>query len=241
MKRLFLSLMIFVIICLTISAESPLRVMVITGGHGYNKEEFDNMLSSIDPAGISFQISELPAAYDLFLPENRNKYDVLVFYHMWQTITDDQKRVFAECIREGKPVVALHHSICAYDDWPEYWDIIGGKYFHKTTVLNGKEYLPCTYIHDLRFKVRNASPRHPVTQGIPDFEIFDETYKGYYIEEGVTPLLETDEPSSTPVIGWATEYGKAKVVVLQSGHDVPTFQNQYFRKLLRQSIEWVHN
>ena len=198
------------------------------------------MLSSLGE-NITFQIAELPAAYDMFLPENRNKYDVLVFYHMWQKITDEQANVLAGCIREGKPLVALHHSICAYDDWPEYFNIIGGKYFHKPTVVRGKEYPACTYIHDLHFRVRIVDRKNPVTKGLTDFDIFDETYKGYYVEEGITPLLTTDEPSSTPVIGWSKTYGKSRVVTLQSGHDAPTFENPNYRKLLKQSIEWVYN
>jgi type 1 glutamine amidotransferase len=159
---------------------------------------------------------------------------------MWQTITEEQAKVFAECIEEGKPVVALHHSICAYDDWPEYIKIIGGKYFHKPTVIYGKTYAVCSYIHDVHFKVKVVDPKNPVTKGLSDFEIFDETYKGYYIENGVTPLLTTDEPGSTPVIGWSKKYGNARIVTLQSGHDVATFENPNFRKLLKQSIEWVY-
>ena len=46
----------------------------------------------------------------------------------------------------------------------------------------------------------------------------------------VTPLLTTDEPSSTPIIGWAKKYGKARVVTLQSGHDVPTFRESKLQK-----------
>ena len=217
----------------------PIRILVITGGHGYKVEQFNQMLAGLGE-NITFEIAELPAAYEMFLPENRSKYDVLVFYHMWQKITGEQAKIFADCISDGKPVVALHHSICAYDDWPEYWNIIGGKYFHKPTTFNGKEYQPCSYIHDLHFKVNVADSKNPVTKGISDFDIFDETYKGYYVEEGVTPLLTTTEPSSTPLIGWSKKYGKARVVVLQSGHDVPTFENPNFRKLLRQSIEWTY-
>jgi type 1 glutamine amidotransferase len=216
----------------------PIRILVITGGHDYKVDQFNQMLSSLGPA-ITYQISELPDAYNMFLPENRSKYDVLVFYHMWQKITEEQARIFADCIKQGKPVVALHHSICAFDDWPEYWNIIGGKYFHKPVVFKGKEYAACSYIHDLRFNVRNVNPKHPVTRGVHDFEIFDETYKGYYVEDGVTPLLATDEPSSNPTIGWVKKYGKSRIVVLQSGHDAPTFENPNFRKLLKQSIEWV--
>jgi type 1 glutamine amidotransferase len=198
------------------------------------------MLASLGD-NITYQISELPAAYDMFLPENRSKYDVLVFYHMWQTITDEQARMLADCISQGKPLVALHHSICAYDDWPEYVNIIGGKYFHKPATINGKEYPVSSYIHDLHFKVRIVNPDNPVTKGLTDFEIFDETYKGYYVEESVIPLLITDEPTSFPVIGWSKIYGKARIVTLQSGHDVATYENPIYRKLLRQSIEWVYN
>jgi hypothetical protein len=216
-----------------------IRILVITGGHSYKVEQFNEMLASFGD-NILYQIAEFPAAYEMFLPEKRNEYDVLVFYHMWQDITNEQAQIFVECIRQGKPVVVLHHSICAYDDWPEYLNIIGGKYFHKPTTVNGKEYPACSYIHDLHFNVKIANPKHPVTKGLKDFEIFDETYKGYYVEDGVTPLLTTDEPSSTPVIGWAKKYGKARIVTLQSGHDVPTFENPNFRKLLRQAIIWVY-
>lgn len=242
-SRLIISLLLIVFAISLSAAEKPareIRVLVITGGHDYKKDKFNEMLSSLGE-NITYSIAELPAAYSMFLPENRSSYDVLVFYHMWQSITPEQARSFSECIREGKPLVALHHSICAFDDWPEYIKIIGGKYFHKPTVVDGKEYPACSYKHDLHFKVRIADKKHPVTKGLKDFEIFDETYKGYYIEPGVTQLLSTTESTSVPVIGWAKNYGKARVVTLQSGHDVPTFENPSYRTLLKQAVEWVYN
>jgi len=239
MRTYISSLLLILFTGISLSAVKPVRVLVITGGHGYKVEQFNQMLESLGQE-IKWEVAQLPEAYNMFLPENRDKYDVLVFYHMWQKITDEQAKAFEECIRKGKPVVALHHSICAFDDWPGYWDIIGGKYFHSVTTFRGKEYQPCSYIHDLHFNVNVVSPKHPVTKGITDFEIFDETYKGYYVEDGITPLLTTDEPSSTSTIGWAKKYGKSRIVVLQSGHDVPTFENPNFRKLLKQSIIWVN-
>lgn len=223
-----------------ITNDKPIRVLIITGGHSYNNETFTAMFASFGDA-ITFQVSEFPSAYEMFLPENRDKYDVLVFYHMWQKITDEQKTIFADCIRQGKPVVALHHSICAFDDWEEYWHIIGGKYFHKPTVLNGKEYPACSYIHDIHFMANIVDLEHPVTKGVNDFELFDETYKGFWVDPGVHPLIATKDTTSTPVIGWTKTYGKARVVTLQSGHDSPTFQNPNFRKLLIQAIKWAYN
>ncbi len=243
MKTLFAISILLLSVCVLIpekvQAKSPIRILVVTGGHGYNKETFNEMLNGLGK-NITNQVVEFPAAFDQFLPENRAKYDVLVFYHMWQKITPEQEKIFADCIREGKPLVVLHHSICAFDDWPEYWHIIGGKYFHKPTVVDGKEYAACSYIHDIHFRVEVSGKKHPVTKGVKDFDIFDETYKGYYTESGVEPLLTTNAPSSNQLIGWAKQYGKARVVTLQSGHDTPTFQNANFRKLLKQAIEWSY-
>jgi type 1 glutamine amidotransferase len=243
MKTRIFSTLIFIALSVSLFAiattSKPIRLLVITGGHDYKVAEFNQMLSSLGE-NITYQISELPAAYDLFLPENRNKYDVVVLYHMWQEITDVQANMFSDCIRNGKPLIVLHHSICAYDDWPEYTNMIGGRYFHKPSIIKGKEYPASSYIHDLHFKVRIVNPQNPVTAGLTDFEIFDETYKGFYVEEGVTPLLATDEPTSTSIIGWSKMYGKARVVTLQSGHDVPTFENPNFRRLLKQAIEWAY-
>jgi type 1 glutamine amidotransferase len=242
MKKI-ISVLLIVLASLSVSgalfpAVKNIRVLVITGGHSYNKETFNEMLTSLGP-GISFQVAEFPGAYEMFNPENRGKYDVLVFYHMWQKITPDQQKVFADCIKSGKPVVALHHSICAFDDWEEYWRILGGKYFHKSTVVDGKEYSACSYIHDMHFTANINGNKHPVTKGVKDFELFDETYKGYWVDPSVKVLITTKEVSSNPVIGWTKKYGKAKIVVLQSGHDTPTFQNPSFRLLLKQAIEWA--
>jgi type 1 glutamine amidotransferase len=73
-----------------------------------------------------------------------------------------------------------------------------------------------------------------------DFDLFDETYKGYWIEPGVTPILTTTDTTSNRVIGWTKTYGRARIVTLQSGHDSPTFQNPDFRQLLKQAIDWVY-
>jgi type 1 glutamine amidotransferase len=214
-------------------------VLVITGGHDYDKTTFGEMLSSLG-TGVSYQIAEFPDAFQMFQPANRSQYDVLVFYHMWQNITDAQKKDLAECIAAGKPLVVLHHSICAFDTWDEYRAIIGGKYFHHPTVVNDHQYEASVYKHDVSIPVRVLDTTHPVTRGISDFTIFDETYGKYYVSPDVTPLLETNEPTSTPVIGWAHRYGNAKVVALQSGHDHHAYGDNNYRKLLLQAIHWVH-
>jgi uncharacterized protein len=220
------------------STKSPVRVLIVTGNHVYNKETFNAMFDSFGKS-ITYQVVEFPEAFDMFLPANRSKYDVLVLYHMWQTITEEQKNMFAGCIREGKPVVVLHHSICAFDDWEEYWNIIGGKYFHKPTVIGGKEYPACSFKNNIHFTSNIADKKNPVTRGVKDFELFDEIYKGYWVDPSAHILITTKDDRSAPVIGWSKMYGKSRIVTLQSGHDTPTYQNPAFRRLLIQSIRWV--
>jgi len=241
MKRPTVILLLLLLAADQFAAErkpGQIRLLVVTGGHSYNKETFSEMLNSLKPH-VSWQTAELPGAYEMFRPENRDKYDVLLFYHMFQKITPEQQKDFAECIKAGKPLVALHHSICAYDGWEEYWRIIGGKYFHARTMWDGREQQPGSYIHDLKFTANISPGKHPVTRGVGDFELFDETYKGYWVDSSVKPLITTAEPTSTPVIGWTKKYGKARVVVLQPGHDSPTFRNPNYRQLLKQAIMYV--
>lgn len=224
---------------IAVAQPDPVRILVVTGGHDYNHESFNQMLASLGSA-FSSSIVELPAAFDRFRAEQRDGYDVLVFYHMWQTINPEQQAWLAGCISDGKPLVVLHHSICAFDDWPAYIGMIGGKYFHTPTVIEGITYPASSYEHDRRIAISVIDSLHPVTLGLSDFELFDETYKGFYVSPRVTPLLKTRDTTSTPVIGWSHVYGKARVVTLQSGHDTPTFQDDNFRRLLKQAILYVY-
>ena len=108
----------------------------------------------------------------MFTSQNRNDFDVVVFYHMWQTITGEQKSNMIDCFRQGKPLVVLHHSICAFDGWDEYMHLIGGKYFHDTTVVDTNAspedaiaFLPSTYRHDVNVPIRVKDNTNPVTKG----------------------------------------------------------------------------
>src|SRR5664280_3432655 len=77
--RIFFTLIFLALLVCVFAAtppSKPIRILVVTGGHEYNIEKFNKMLASLGDE-IKYQVAELPAAYDMFLPENRNKYDVL--------------------------------------------------------------------------------------------------------------------------------------------------------------------
>jgi len=223
---------------ITYSQPAAIRVLVVTGGHDYNQTSFTELFESMSGT-ISYKIVPFPEAFSMFSSQKRNEFDIVVFYHMWQTITNEQKSNMIDCFRQGKPLVALHHSICAFDKWDEYMHILGGRYFHDSSVVGGIVFPPSTYKHDINVPIKIMDNSNPITRGIADFELFDEVYGGFYVEPGVTTLLTTNHPDSSPIIGWSHDYGNSRVVTIQPGHDTPAFQSPVYRKLLLQAIEWA--
>lgn len=219
------------------SESQKIRVLIITGGHDFEREPFFNLFKSLET--ISFQEAQHPEAYDFFRPEKANQYDVIVLYDMGQDISEEAKKNFINLLKKGKGLVALHHSLASYQNWEEYSKILGGKFYLQGHRVKGVEKPPSSFKHGVRFTVHIADPNHPVTRGLKDFEILDETYGNFEVNPKVKVLLTTDEPSSGRIIGWANTYGKARIVYLQLGHDHTAYENPHYRRLILQAIRWV--
>ncbi len=214
-----------------------IRVLVVIGGHDFEKEPFFKLFK--DNTDISFEAVEHPNAHARLKAEASKQFDVLVLYDMWQPITDETKRDFVERLKEGKGLVALHHAIASYQEWPEYWKIVGARYYLKPMVVDGVEKRRSAFKHDMQFKVHVVDPRHPVTRGVSDFDLHDETYKWFDVAPDSHPLLTTDEPESNKIIAWTRTYENARVVYLQSGHDHFAYENPHYQRLVRQAIRWT--
>jgi uncharacterized protein len=214
-----------------------IRVVVVTGGHEFEHGPFFKLFQ--DNPDITYKAVEHPNAQALLRPEAAKQWDVLVLYDMHQEISEQAKADFVARLREGKGLVVLHHAIASYQDWPEYHKIIGARYYLEKTVVDGVEKPRSAYQHGVHFKVHVVDPQNPVTRGMRDYEILDETYKLFDVDEEVQPLLTTDEPLSNPIIAWCKTYGPARVVYIQSGHDHTAYENPNYQKLLRQAIRWA--
>ena len=244
MSKLFsLICALFIISAITFAADSPsttpakTRVLIFTGGHGFDKEQFFKLFK--ENPEISYEAVEHPNAYDSLKADAAKRWDVLVLYDMQQEIPEEAKQNFLARLKDGKGLVVLHHALCSYQHWPEYAKIVGGQYFLDKTVLEGVEHPASTYKHDVDFKIHVADAAHPVTRGISDYETHDETYFGFGVNSDCRPLLTTDETTSTKVIAWAKTYAASRVVYIQSGHDHRGYENPNFQRLLRQAIQWT--
>lgn len=214
------------------SSAKKLNVLIVTGGHDFDRKSFFEMFDSFQ--NISYTELKHPEANLQLREIDMKTFDAVVFYDMPKTISDTEKESYHKLLKAGKGLVFLHHSLASYQQWDEYKTIIGGKYHEEQNSPASS-----TYQHDINFKVKISDTTHPVTKGIKDFEILDEVYGNTEILPEVTPLLTTDHPQSSKIIGWTHQMGNSRIVYIELGHDKNAYFNPSFQKLVKQAIAFV--
>ena len=239
------SILCAVIFGLMMSGRSPaaeldgrIKVLVVTGGHGFDEAPFFKMFS--DNPEITFTAAaHSKTNASVYDRDDLLSYDVVVLYDMAQNITDAQRAKFMALFDKGIGLVVLHHALVSYQHWPEYEKIIGGRYQEPDPNKAGKVTEAVGWKHDEEIPVVIVATNHPVTAGLKDFTIHDEIYWGYRVGSDVTPLITTTHPKSGKPLGWARTQGKSRVVYLQLGHGKEAFENENYRKLVAQGIQWA--
>jgi type 1 glutamine amidotransferase len=138
------------------------------------------------------------------------------------------KSALAQLGQTNQGIFLLHHALLAYPEWP-LWNALTG-------IKNS--WADFSYEHDLPLRVQVADPDHPITQGLADWEMIDETYKMNETDDNSHILLTLDHPQSMRAIAWTRQYRQSRVFCLQSGHDNQTWQNEQFTTLIRRGILW---
>ena len=217
------------------SSNSEIQLLIITGGHEFEEVPFFEMFDSF--RGVSYVVLDDSGTVDPYSYAAEKDIEVLVFYHMTRQIFEDRQATFLKLLEQGKGMVFLHHSLVAYQNWPEFENIIGGRYFLDST----QGFSPSSYQHEVNISLAIIDKEHPVTQGIKDFQIFDEVYGNFRVQPTVQPLVRTDHPQSDPLVVWANKYKDSRIIYIQPGHGPQIFSDPNYRKLLQQAIRWVNS
>lgn len=198
---------------MTPGGSGPVRVMLITKGHAFNRAPFFAMFDALGDA-ITWTHVEHPAAHEFWAPELADDYDVFVYYDMAGrggrnadgtpidiTPTPKMKANMEALLKKGKGMVFFHHALASWvHTWPEYIEIMGGAADWGRTIKNvrGKDYEFSGYRPNTRQTVTVVDPSHPVTAGLSGtFDIVDETYLAPMFEDTNHALLRTDfEPTT---------------------------------------------
>jgi type 1 glutamine amidotransferase len=239
------SILLTVVVCCCSCGESfqteqerteRIKVVVVTAGHGFKKEPFFAIFES--PDDIEYVEAEQHDHSEIFEDISGWDADVMVLYNMTQEISLARQQNFIKLLNRGVGLVALHHSIGAFQKWPEYRKIIGGKYYLKEMEEDGVAHAGSKYKHDLDIAVHVTDKRHPITRRMKDFVIYDEAYKECVFEKDNHVLLSTDHPASDGPLCWVRRYGKAKVCYIQLGHGSEAYANENYRRLVSRAIRW---
>ena len=126
--QLLLSFLLAAVPLVAPAADSAkIKVLVVTGGHGFEKEPFLKVFG--DNAEISFtHATHGQTGASVYERADLLTYDALVLYDMPKEITDAQKARFLALFDKGIGLVVLHHALVSYQHWPEFERIIGGRY-----------------------------------------------------------------------------------------------------------------
>lgn len=222
---------------LTLAADNAtLRVLVVTGGHGFEEGPFFKVFE--DNPQIAFTKARHGKDADAYESADFLGCDVVVLYDMPKTITEAQKARFLSLFDKGIGLVVLHHALVSFQDWPEYERIIGGRY-PEPAGKSGVVTAEVGYQHDVEIPVIIVAKEHPITAGMSDFTIRDEIYWGFRVQPDVIPLLSTTRAKSGKPLAWTRMQGKSRVVYLQLGHGPSAYENPNYRQLIGNSIRWA--
>ena len=257
-----------------IDYHSPLNILISVKGHPYERDAFAAVFESLE--GIRHTFVEQPASQAFMNPEAAAPYDALVFYDMpgidfstqppgFVAPPEDLKKGFMDLLSEGKGMVFLHHAIAGWPLWPEYGEVIGGRFFYRPTECRGRRVLDSGYRHEVNHSVRLVDPNHSISNGLNEsFLLTDELYLYEVFEDDITPLLASDyifdrehfysaqhavtgsmfsnenwlHPEGSSSIGWTKNSGSSRIAYIQPGDGPQAFASPDYRRLLENAIRW---
>ena len=137
---------------------------------------------------------------------------------------------------EGKGFVAAHVALTAFEGWPEFGDLLGGRYDdHPWNTASGT--------------VINDDPSFPATKHFPaTFPFVDEFYQAKGFSRDAHVLLRLDVSKMPPnpqlrntdfPLAWAKTYGKGRVFYSSFGHAPETWDNRNVAQMYFEAIKWA--
>jgi type 1 glutamine amidotransferase len=160
--------------------------------------------------------------------------------HREVPIDDEQKKELAAFVHDqGKGFVAAHVALTAFESWPEFGKLIGGRFdTHPWGIANGT--------------IINEDPSFPATKHFPPtFPFTDEFYQVKdFSRTDVRVLLRLDLSKMPPTqnlhrtdddfpLAWAKMYGKGRVFYSSLGHASETWDNRDVQQMYYEAIRWA--
>lgn len=140
------------------------------------------------------------------------------------------RTAIAQHLQRGGALLAIHAASISFDTWPEWEDMVGGRW-----VWDQSGHPPYGPI-----QTRIIEKDHPLMQGVADFETMDEVYGNLRRSPHIHVLAESRAQGGAwmPTV-WCHEWQGARVCYDALGHNMASFTSPDHRRLLVQAVNWL--
>jgi type 1 glutamine amidotransferase len=242
---------------LAISAQSPQpprkrRVLAVgdTSTRTYQHASISHAMATIERLGRESGLYETVIRTDTQLLTKKrlagthtlDNFDAIFFYSIGEpATTSDQKADLLSFIREdGKGFVGTHTANNDFFDWPEYPDLIGGRFDDHPWELFDAPVI----VEDSSFPAMKAFPPH--------FTINDEIYQMKDFSRDRVRVLARLDASQLDLgnkrvhrtdrdfaVAWARSYGKGRVFYSTFGHRPEVWDRKDIQTMYLEALKWA--
>lgn len=161
--------------------------------------------------------------------------DTYLLYTSGGLFPTAQQEALAAAVRGGKGLVGIHGAnILGWQgdgldpaDRPMF-ELLGNRY-----LSHGPGH------HEGRHTIEIVGD-HPITEGIDDFELFDEYYEFELADDDVQVLARRHRADGAEIpVMYARQVGDGRVVYLALGHDLRSWAEPPVRELVRRALQWT--
>jgi putative membrane-bound dehydrogenase-like protein len=210
----------------SVRAAAPRRIEILFLGGEEGEHSTQRATSLFVPAlakeGIN--VSWADDVADL-TPSNLGKYDLLMVYGDFETITPAEESAVEAYVNGGHGLVAIHSAADMFKGTPAWGKLIGAQLDRHGPVSD--------------IKVAVTQPQHPVVREVTAFDTKDEPYFFKNADADRTILMDRPEGAGREAVSWARTQGKGRVFYTALGHDEPTWKNASFQALIRGAALWT--
>jgi type 1 glutamine amidotransferase len=153
------------------------------------------------------------------------------------SISEHAREAIRAHLHAGRPLFAMHAAAICFDDWPEWGEILGGRW------VWGQSGHPPFGAVDVRFHAGSGSA---LTAGLAPFNCDDEVYGGLWIAPDVKPLAEArlavgsdGMPGAWMPVLWTRQWRGGRVVYDALGHDAASLEHPVHRRLVTRAALWA--
>jgi type 1 glutamine amidotransferase len=205
------------------AAEGKIKLLYVGHG-GHDWKGFAAVLGEVLDKTGDFKMT-VAQSLDELKAGNLRKYDVVLFYGSGRNFTDPaQEQGLDAFVRAGGGLAGVH-ATDAFKKSDVYWHLMAGRF---TTHGGGK------------FPVVIVDKKHPITAGIEDFEISDETYQNsFHPKAKIHSLLRCNRGREQQTMAWVQQVGKGRVFCTTLGHGKAAWDNPAFQRLVVRGLYWA--